>query len=299
MSDKQKNSQKFPEKPITLQDGATVEFKKINEDFPSALVYYPQRGGYQELYPSVYSIDVPGEGFVKLWNHFATEYLEDRGLINYDQFSLRNYISSLRNRGYYITVKSRKEDGDIKGLAQFLKMRTATLTAHLDHLEDCLLIHRVRRLDLHGTPNEFVAHTEFTAKQLDAGKEKIIVDRVARQHTKTKREKAVRRGGEESGKFGYLDRKATDERFQFDYRMIKSAFGDNSLAFADFALEFFKAHLGMLRNKKSEFDYAYRSELNRRMSAWGIGGNSAREQCYIAANKFRVIYCPTDEELFA
>lgn len=305
MSKQEKNFQKFPKKTITLSDGATVEFKKLDGDFPSKIFHYPQTGGYQELYPSVYSIEIPGEGFTKLYDFFVEEYFENLGLINYEQFNLYNYITTLRNRGYYLSLSGRKlekgkpSDADVKGLAQMIRSRVKALTANIDHLEDCLLLHRVRRLDLQGMPNELVIHSPFTKKQLDAGKHKIILDRISRQHTKTQRQKAVHTGDGKTGKFGYLDRKATNERFQMNYQFIKNAFGDNAAQFADFALGFFKSHLGFLRRSKSEFDYAYRAELKKKLSFWAIAGNSAREACYIAANKFRVIYCPTFEELCA
>ena len=303
MTDKQTNFQKNPAKSVTTQDGATVKLKRLNPDLPSGIVHFPLKGGYQELYPSVYSIEIPNEGFIKIWDFFTSEYLDKRTLINYDQWCLYNFIGTLRNRGYYVTLQGKKgDDNEIKGLAKIIGTRTKTLIENLDHLENCLLMHRVRRLDLNGTPNEFILHTPFTAKQLDAENGKLhkkIVERVALNHVKKQRSLAVKTGEGKKGGFGYLDRKATNERFQFDYRFIKSSFGSSSRLFTDFALVFFKANLKLLRNNKSNFDYVYRAELSRRMSDWGIGGNSAQHQCYIAANKFRVIYCPTDEELYA
>lgn len=304
MPKEKQNPQKFPPKQITQVGGATVEFKKVNDDFPSALYVYPESGGYQELFPSVYSIKIPGEGFTRIYDFFADEYFENRGLINYAQFCLYNYISTLRNRGYYLSIHSRKGkndgDNDVIGLAKMVGIKPDTLTAHLDHLENCLLIHRVRRLDLHGTPNELVIHSPFTAQQLDhEGKQKIIVNRVARNHVQNDRQKAVIKGDGKNGGFGYLNRKMTNERFQMNYKAVKTAFGEAARQFCNFALEFFKANLQMLRDSKSSFDYAYRAELNKKFTTWAIGGNTAREKCYIAANKFRVIYCPTDEEICA
>ena len=300
---KQKETrQKFPPKPITRIGGATVEFKKINEDFPSAIFIYPKGGGYQELYPSVYSSKIPNEGFTPHYDFFVDEYFENRGLISWKQYNLYNYLATLRNRGYYLSIHNRKRgDAEVKGLAQMIGTRVATVNADLDHLEDCLLIHRVRRLDLHGAPNEIVIHSPFTAAQLDREdgqkntKQKIIIDRFARSYAKTNREQAVIRG---EG-FGYLNRKMTSERFQFNYKAVKTAFGDAAHQFTDWALVFFKKNLQMLRDSKTSFDYAYRAELNKKFTTWAIGGNAAREACYIAANKFRVIYCPTDEELCA
>ena len=300
MSKEEKNFQKFPQKSRTLEDGATVEFKKLYDDQTSGLVHYPQRGGFQELYPSVYSNEIEGEGFVKIYNFVPTEYIEERAFINYAQYSLHNYILINSNRGYYLSLKGSKKDGDVKGLAKVLQTRVATLTADIDRLQNCFLLHRVRRLDLNGCPNELVYHSGFTAKKLDASNQKIhkiIVERIARDHAKSSRQNGVVKSNGKRGGFGYLNRKATNERFQFDYNVIKKAFGDNSRHFADFALEFFKLNKGLLERNKSEFEKGYRLELNRRMSDWGIGSNSAREACYIAANKFRTIYCPTFEEL--
>lgn len=300
MPKQENNFQKFPQKTITLNDGATVEFKKLYDDQPSGLVHYPQSGGYQELYPSVYSNEIEGEGFVKIYNFVPTEYVERRAFINYDQYSLHNYAGINSNRGYYLSLKGSKKDGDVKGLAKMVGVKVETLTEHIDRLQDCFLLHRVRRLDLNGCPNELVYHSGFTAKQLDANNQKInnvIVDRIARSATKSSRQKGVVKSNGKNGGFGYLNRKATDERFQFDYNVIKKAFGDNSRSFADFALEFFKTHKHLLERHKSDFEKGYRIELNRKMSDWGIGGNSAREFCYVAANKFRTIYCPTFEEL--
>jgi hypothetical protein len=304
-----KDFRKFPPKKVTSRDGDQIFFKKINDDFPSALYHYGQdldgNPGYREMYPSVYSIELPKKyGYTKLYDFFVEEYFENRGLITYEQYNLYNYIATLRNRGYYLSLKGSnggRTDGEIKGLAKMVRARVPDLTADIDHLEDCLLLHRVRRLDLQGMPNELVVHTPFTPDQLTAGKQKLIVDRISRQATKTKRQGAMVKGDSESGqKFNYLDRSRGNEHcFWLDYNYVKKAFGDKSKAFADFALAFFKKFLHWLKQDKSGFDADYRDALKHQLDRWGIKGNEQRETCYIAANKFRTIYCPLEQELIA
>lgn len=294
-----KDYRKFPPKQI-IRDGIVIDFKKSNEDFSSNL-YIQTEKGYQELYPSVYSIELAGEGYTKIYNFFPEIYLENLGLINYDQFNLYNYITTLRNRGYYLSITGSRKNSDQKGLAQMVGMRPETLRKNLDHLQDCLLIHRVLRLDLQGMPNELVVHTPFTDKQLKADNNrrlKLIVDRISQSHTEKQREKAIERGEGRGGGFGYLKRKETNERFQMDYGFIKRAFESHSRSFADFAIDYFKKELRTLKTDKSAFEKYFRLALRRKLDYWGILTNEQREICYIAANKFRSIYCPTDEEIF-
>ena len=308
-----KKRHSYPPKTIVFH-GTPVEFKRVNPDFPSALYYYHEPTGYQPLYPSVYSIDLwNAGGFVKSWDFFAEEYLENRQLITYRQYSLYNYIVQLRNRGYYLSIKGsriaekRDDDGnliregkEVKGLSAVTGIRRPELIADLDRLEDVLLLHRVRRLDLQGIPTELVVHSPRTARELDKdGWHDFIAKRIAADATRGRRRSAMISGEKNGQPFSYLDRRSRSAGFQFDYRAVRDAFGDRCHQFANFALTYFKKNYHFLTENKAGFESDYREKLALELNLWNIAGNERRKNCYAAAHAFRTIYCPPIEEIIA
>jgi hypothetical protein len=309
MEEKPRDYRKYPPKTEHF-GGADVEFKKLNDHLSGNSVYWSQQQGtFQELYPSIYSIKLKGYSYIKLYDFFPEYYYERLRLITHRQMHLYIDLCHLSNRGYYLSQTGSRKKGDSKdgdrrqvgGLSAYTGIRRPELAADLDHLEDCLLIHRVRRVDLRGMPSEIVVHTPFTPPELETGKYKLITGRVASQATKTRRAKAMVDVVSESGeKFRYLHRQtALKDGFWFDYRFIKKSFGDHAQRFADFALTWFKKNLWALQQQKANFEKDFRDALSLEMNLMGIQSDQRRQMCYIAANKFRTIYCPLEAEICA
>lgn len=292
-------------------NGALIEFQPIN-DIPginNGLYYYDQATNRpQPLHPSIYSLKLEGHGFLPLWNFFLEEYYENRSFINHRQAWAYIGIAGLRNRGLRIVLtpdrKKKKvttDDGDLQvhALDKYLGIDYRQLTKDIDRLEDCLLLHRIRRLDAHGTPNDFIIHTPFTPGQLATKWAKIIEQRIADEVTTTRRHKRMQWGMTKGGRqFTYLDRKADPEhRFSFDHLQIIKAFGQNTFRFAEFALKFFRSNFHYLTTDPQAFDRDYRDGLKLEMNLYDIHDNGRRELCYRAAHKFRQVFCPSHEEL--
>jgi hypothetical protein len=346
MPSEQQNTRPFPSKRLEFH-GKLVQFKKIDTDFNRSGIFvthpYETDGAGKPLsfrkYPSIYSTKL-SSGFVYLWDVLREEYVENLGLINYEQFSLYNYIASLRNSGWHVSVKGhkrRKLDADgkrtaeieeVKGLAQITGRWWPKVAKDLDHLEDCLLIHRVRRPDLPGCPNEIIIHTPFAEQELvridrtgqriegidpmtgewiegmwtpllrQRVEQKATATRLAAIERHTIKKKLVD-GKHKNVHVKWHDHRAEAERFIFDFRPVSAAFGDNVDLFAYWAMQFFKKNWQYLYSDKSAFEHDYRHELGLGMSRWGIHDDAQRSRCYVQANKFRTIYCPTEEELVA
>jgi hypothetical protein len=280
----------------------TIDFNPIDSHFPSGNYYYDKENRYQALYPSVYSIKLQGHGYFPFWDFFADQYFEDLELLNSEQMWLYTYLASLRNRGIRLSINgSKSKDSERRGLAAMLGRWRPAVIKDLDHLEDCMLIHRVRRLDLHGTPNDIIVHTPFTPPELhDSGWHKVIKDRIANETTRRARERHMVTGVDDEGnKFAYLNRTGGDGRFHYDARQVDEAFGQNAKRFCDFALTFFRKHFWVLFEDKPAFDEDYRRELRLELNLYGVNQNSDRERCYVVANKFRTIYCPSLQELIS
>jgi hypothetical protein len=294
--------QKFPPKRAR-----GVQFERLYHRSGGLVIKDSESGKYCAKFPSVYSTELPNQyAYAKLWDHFSECYFEGQDgrsgfepLISWRQYSLYNYLTSLSNRGYYVSIKGRKnDDGQVIGLAALTGIRRPWLIDDLDHLEDCLLIHRVRRLDLHGQPNEIVIHTPFTPQQLRDGKYDLIRDRIARRATKQRREQAKVRGEKDGQPFAYVTRN-TAPGFWFDYNYFRSTFGEQSQRFADFALRFFRKNFHYLKTDKSAFEADYRDDLGLELNVMEIRDAERREKCFKAAGVFRKIYCPTLEEICA
>lgn len=293
---------KFPPKERTF-NGAAVRFNKIDGEFERSGIYgFGPDGMRFDKYPSIYSVKMPG-GYVPLWDITADEYFENRSWLNYRQFSLYHYIASLRNRGYHLSIEGNGKSGDaeIRGLAQIVGTWRPTLVADLDRLEDCLLIHRVRRPDFHGTPSELVVHSPFTLVELRGGYADVIIERVNGRATWTRRQRMMRRGTTAAGvAYCFQNRASEAEQFVFNFNQIREAFGDSVDRFIYFAMAFFQKNHHFLYTNKGGFQADYRSGLFKELDGWNIvHDNAARELCYKAANKFRTIYCPTEAELCA
>jgi hypothetical protein len=299
---------KFPPKQIEIR-GKAVTFSRIETNFERSGIYvqHPYESGVSfRKYPSIYSVKLSG-GFIYLWDVLAEEYYENLQLINYRQLALYNYLGSLRNRGYRVSLKGngKKGDEEIKGLAQLTDTWWPTLVKDLDRLEDVMLIHRIRRPDFRGMPSEIVIHSPLDPQDLRDPQTKqlrewaqILQQRVKEEPTRQRRQGTMRSGTTDDGRnFVFQDRKQEDERFVFDFRQIVKAFGDFAERFALFAMEYFSKNWHLLTANKSGFEHDYRKSLELEMNVWGIHDNSRRESCYIAANKFRTIYCPMEEEL--
>jgi hypothetical protein len=290
-----------PPKRVII-DGVTVDFKKTYSDRPSGL-YHPRTDGkYQALYPSIYSLELPSKyAYTKIYNFYAEEYLENRRLLTGNVWGFYLYLTSLRNRGYYLSIKGNGKTGEeeVRGLAQVYGISRRTAIDHLDHLEDCMLIHRVRRLDLQGMPNEIVIHLPKTPEELDRdGYHDWIVKRIKENATKSRRDGARVSGTSESGQnFNYVDR--TVDGQSFDYGMIRRAFGQQALRFADWALMWFEKNWHFLRAEKRSFDHDVRKDLELELNGWGIYDRQRRHECFTAFGVFRKVYCPLDTELFA
>lgn len=297
-------------------NGALIDFEPIEDGFPSGLYYYDDENRYCSLYPSIYSIKIDGHGYFPMWDFFLHEYRDNLGLISIHQWNVWAGIASLRNRGYRIKLTSDRrkkvDDGDqeVRALDHYLERDYRLLRDDLDCLEDALLIHRVRRADYRGTPDDIIVHSPFTPKQLyDGGWAETIKKRVDGQVTKANREitrisgrtKEINRNGQPTvpGKnYAYnprtLDR---SHRFTYDRRQISDAFGESTVRFARFALTYFSKNVWTLFRDKQAFDRDYRDMLATELNLYDIRKNSQREKCYIAANKFRMIYCPSMDEL--
>lgn len=325
---------KFPTKEIKFH-GKPVTFKKIDNVFDRSGIFlsHPWKKVEKtdkplafQKYPSIYSTKLSG-GFVYLWDVLREEYVENLGLINYDQFSLYNYMASLRNSGWHVSIKGRpgklkkgadgklmdEREADVKGLAQIAGRRWTSVLHDLDVLEDALLIHRIRRPDFHGCPSEIVIHTPFAAQELvqvdrETGERTelesahVLRQRIEDKITANRRLKIVKHGiKKESAKkfthFSWHDRRQEDDRFVFDFRKVVAAFGDKVDQFAWWAMEFFQEHWNLLYSDRAAFQEDYRRELHDELTRWKILDNSDREECYKQANKFRTIYCPTEQEI--
>jgi hypothetical protein len=332
MSPKAPTPPRFPEKEIPFKhgrrddrDGERVVFRRLRSqlgqfDDQSGIYVYnkfrePGTPASQQnplsfqKYPSVYSVQLSG-GYTFDWDVLADEYFENRGWINYEQLSLYGYVKSLRNRGYHVSVRPRPgrkvlgldgeptgERDEVRGLAQITGRSCRYIERDLDVLEDCLLIHRVRRPDFSGAPNEFVVHSPFTVKDLQTEIGSVIEQRVAEGATRSRREGIAKRGvGKDGRPFVYHNRRADSPTFVYDARETVKAFGDKTEAFIYWAMSYFQNEWDWLWKRKGEWQKQFREVLFAELNRWGINGDEARHACYREANKFRTIYCPLLEE---
>lgn len=303
------SAKKHPRRPLpepVTRSGVDIGFKPLGGPSKSGLYYHDKdENRFYPLYPSIYSTDAGN--YFPLYDHFTREYIIARPLITRDQFAVYTFLASIRNQGFRVSIMgSRSKSGDDDeptGLAALLGMGRPQLIQALDHLEDCLLIHRVRRLDIHGTPNDILIHTPFTRQQLYGGQRfiDIIEDRIARKVTATARQKKMVTGVTDDGQpYSYLDRTVgTDGRFHYNASQISEAFGFYTDKFTQFALKYFRKNHHLLRGDKSGFEHDYREDLSLELNLYEIHKDAAREKCYRAAHKFRTIYCPSHEELLA
>lgn len=309
---------KFPPKQI-IRDGQILDFNRDDPELHSGIYQYSD-GEYGKpnqrlaVYPSVYSIEIPGHGYTKTYDYFSDLYLENMGFINWQQYNLYNYIATLRNRGYRLSIhgaRRKRKPGDPppepdaaqhKGLAAFSGVSPKTLITDLDHLEDCLLMHRVRRLDLQGIPSDLVIHSPFTPTKFEEMR-KVIVKRISTKYTRTRRLKMmmptaatnILEDDRADQKF-YFNRKAGEPRFQLS-AAVREAYGPKFGHFVNFALEFFNKYLWEFRNQQPQFEKGYRDALKIKLTYWGIADRHDREKCYQAAAIFRNVYCPTLADL--
>lgn len=317
--------------------GSQIDFQPINEFGPSGLYYYDlATNKAHSLYPSIYSLasGLNGYGYVPLWNFFAEEYYENLGLITFKQLGVWAGLAQLRNRGYRIALtsdrrKPKDAETEVRALDVYLERDYRLLREDLDRLEDALLIHRVRRTDFRGTPDDIIVHTPFTPAALygeygtfegwcdrrkkvsNEGIAGRLRHRVEKSVVKNSRDKKrltgvtgdTNRRGEPTvaGKnYSFIPRTVDHGHvFTYDRRQIDEAFGQHTTTFADWALSFFRKSFDFLRTDKQAFDRDYRDELKVELDRYGIRANERRELCYRAANKFRQIYCPSIQELLA
>lgn len=313
----------YPEKlsypPKRVKFGSSlVDFQKSyddNGDRSSAILYYPRYYAgpnikYIDRFPSVYS-HAGGGHFTKSHNVLWDQYFENLQLIDQDQFFLWGWIYNANNRGYRVSLhgKPLKKDEETgktvdpgtRGIAKILRWHPAKVIANREHLVDCLLLHCITRIDLPGAPLEYVIHTPFTVKELTPARVSMLRGRIADKTTKHQRIKVNPGPGRNHA--------ATSKCFQYDHRLTQRAFGDRTEHFTDFALNFFRKHLTMLKTERGKFQAEYRSDLEREMDTWmnrdrryykwNIRDKKHKTACMIAANKFRLIYCPLEQELIS
>lgn len=311
---------KYPPKRVTFRQ-ASVDFDPTyddNGDATNSLIFYlptapGEKVGYVERFPSVYNH--AQADFSKNFNMVVQEYFLNRRLVSYAEMNLYNFLMNCAGCGYRISIhgKPRRVDSDgqiidpgTAGLAAVIGCDPKKIVAMIDKLEDLLLLHRVTRMDLRAAPNDLIMHTPFKSAALDQACVSMLVRRV-RDHVTLNKKIAARGVDKNGGSLGRFHGKA-NSFFQFDLREISAgrkiagqkrqeAFGSHARDFTEWSLIFFKKNLPLLRNYKGDFQKKYRDDLAQMWEQWQIHGKRRREECFIAANKFRTIYCPTMEEL--